>query len=35
MRGWITVESEYLRTEKDLAAWVEIGVTYARTLPAK
>jgi TfoX/Sxy family transcriptional regulator of competence genes len=35
MQGWIRVASEDLRTERQLAAWVERGTAYARSLPAK
>jgi len=35
MKGWILVEPEGLKTEKDLAAWVDTGVKYAASLPPK
>lgn len=35
MPGWLRVDSENLNTEANLARWVEIGKTYARSLPAK
>ena len=35
MRGWLRVDTEHLRTKPQLAKWVRIGVTYARTLPPK
>jgi len=35
MRGWLRVDSEGLGTEHELAAWVEIGASYARSLPPK
>ncbi|HVV57789.1 MAG TPA: TfoX/Sxy family protein [Gaiellaceae bacterium] len=35
MRGWLRVDGEALRTSKDLAAWVERGLAFARSLPAK
>jgi TfoX/Sxy family transcriptional regulator of competence genes len=35
MQGWLRVDSEDLRTNGELAKWVERGVTYARSLPAK
>jgi TfoX/Sxy family transcriptional regulator of competence genes len=35
MRGWLRVDSEHLRTKRQLAEWVERGTTYARSLPAK
>ena len=35
MQGWLRVDSEHLRTKAQLAKWVKLGVTYARSLPAK
>jgi TfoX/Sxy family transcriptional regulator of competence genes len=35
MQGWLRVDSDDLRTERQLAKWVERGTTYARSLPAK
>ena len=35
MAGWLRVETADVDTEPELAAWVERGVAYARTLPAK
>jgi TfoX/Sxy family transcriptional regulator of competence genes len=35
MQGWLRVDSEHVRTERPLAKWVELGTTYARSLPAK
>lgn len=35
MRGWLQVDPEGLRTQRQLAPWVTRGVAYARTLPAK
>jgi TfoX/Sxy family transcriptional regulator of competence genes len=35
MQGWLRVESEDVRTESELARWVDLGTTYARSLPAK
>jgi TfoX/Sxy family transcriptional regulator of competence genes len=35
MRGWLRVDPEDLRTEAELAKWVELGTAYARSLPAK
>ena len=35
MAGWLRVAPEDLRTEGELARWVERGTTYARSLPAK
>lgn len=35
MAGWLRVDGGSLRTKAQLAAWVDRGVGYARTLPAK
>ena len=35
MQGWLRVASEDLRTKRQLAKWVTLGTTYARSLPAK
>ena len=35
MQGWLRVGPEDLRTKRHLAKWVELGTTYARSLPAK
>jgi TfoX/Sxy family transcriptional regulator of competence genes len=35
MRGWLRVGAEDLGTKRQLARWVELGTTYARSLPAK
>ena len=35
MRGWLRVDSEDVRSKRELAKWVELGTTYARSLPAK
>jgi TfoX/Sxy family transcriptional regulator of competence genes len=35
MRGWLRVDSEDLRTKRQLQAWVDRGTSYARSLPAK
>jgi hypothetical protein len=35
MPGWLRVGPDDLRTEGQLAKWVELGTTYARSLPAK
>ena len=35
MQGWVRVDPEDLRTRRQLARWVELGRTYARSLPAK
>ena len=35
MRGWLRVDADEVRAERELAKWVELGTTYARSLPAK
>ena len=35
MRGWLRVDPEDLRTRRQLAKWVELGATFARSLPRK
>jgi TfoX/Sxy family transcriptional regulator of competence genes len=35
MAGWLRVDASDVDTEPELAAWVERGVGYARTLPPK
>ena len=35
MRGWLRVDSEQVRTKRELERWVELGTAYARSLPAK
>jgi TfoX/Sxy family transcriptional regulator of competence genes len=35
MRGWIRVDTEGLRTKRQLEPWVRRGVEYARSLPPK
>jgi TfoX/Sxy family transcriptional regulator of competence genes len=35
MPGWLRVGPEDLRTRPQLAKWVELGTSYARSLPAK
>ena len=35
MQGWLRVAPEGVRTKRDLARWVERGVSYARWLPSK
>jgi hypothetical protein len=35
MEGWLRVGSEHVRQRRQLAAWVERGVSYARSLPSK
>jgi TfoX N-terminal domain len=35
MAGWLRVGTEHVRTERELAKWVAMGTTYARSLPPK
>jgi hypothetical protein len=35
MRGWLRVEAGDVRADAELARWVEVGATYARSLPVK
>lgn len=35
MQGWLRVAPDDLRTNRQLARWVTLGATYARSLPAK
>jgi hypothetical protein len=35
MDGWLRVAHEDVRTRRQLEKWVKLGVTYARSLPAK
>ncbi len=35
MRGWLHVERSAVESDADLRRWVDHGVTFARTLPAK
>jgi hypothetical protein len=35
MQGWLRVAPEHVRTKAQLAKWVKLGTTYARSLPAK
>jgi hypothetical protein len=35
MPGWLRVDSDSIKTKRQLAKWVGLGATYARTLPAK
>jgi hypothetical protein len=35
MPGWMRVDPPDVRTKQQLAKWVALGVTYARSLPAK
>ena len=35
MQGWLRVDSDDVREDDELAAWVERGTAYARSLPPK
>jgi TfoX/Sxy family transcriptional regulator of competence genes len=35
MKGWLVVEADGVKTEKQLRIWVKEGVEFASTLPAK
>jgi TfoX/Sxy family transcriptional regulator of competence genes len=35
MPGWLRVDDEHLRTKRELARWVTVGIGYARSLPPK
>ena len=35
MKGWILVQSKGLTTDKALAKWIQVGIEYALSLPAK
>ena len=35
MNGWIRVSDELIADDSVLATWVEVGLEYARSLPAK
>jgi TfoX/Sxy family transcriptional regulator of competence genes len=35
MQGWLRVNSDGARTRRQLAKWVGLGATYARSLPLK
>jgi TfoX/Sxy family transcriptional regulator of competence genes len=35
MAGWLRVDPEHLRADRELAKWVGLGTAYARSLPAK
>ena len=35
MDGWLRVDAEALRTKRQLERWINEGVRYARSLPAK
>jgi hypothetical protein len=33
--GWLRVAADGVQSKRQLASWVDRGVSYARTLPAK
>jgi TfoX/Sxy family transcriptional regulator of competence genes len=35
MHGWLRIAPEHVRTKRQLAKWVSLGVACARNLPAK
>ena len=35
MPGWLRVDTEHLKTKRDLARWVDRGVAFARSLASK
>jgi hypothetical protein len=35
MPGWLRVGTDEVRTKRQLSEWVQIGTSYARSLPAK
>lgn len=35
MEGWLRVDDEHLKTGRQLSRWVEVGTSYARSLPPK
>ena len=35
MQGWLRVAHDDVRTKRQLARWVKLGTTYARSLPSK
>ncbi len=35
MKGWLLVEADGIKTDKQLSAWVKEGVEFASTLPPK
>jgi TfoX/Sxy family transcriptional regulator of competence genes len=35
MPGWLRVDAGDVTTKRQLARWVDVGVAYARSLPAK
>ena len=35
MKGWLVVEADGMKTDKQLSTWVKEGVEFASTLPPK
>ena len=35
MTGWLRVDAEHVRTKRQLAKWVDLGSSYAGSLPVK
>ena len=35
MTGWLRVDADHVRTKRQLAKWVDIGTSCARSLPVK
>lgn len=35
MKGWLVIEADGVKTDKQLSAWVKEGVGFALTLPPK
>lgn len=35
MSGWVMVAPDGLASERELRSWIDLGLKYARTLPAK
>jgi TfoX/Sxy family transcriptional regulator of competence genes len=35
MQGWLRVDADDVRTKRQLTKWVQVGTTFARSLPAK
>jgi TfoX/Sxy family transcriptional regulator of competence genes len=35
MKGWLLVEADGVKTEKQLSVWIKDGIEFAATLPAK
>jgi hypothetical protein len=35
MHGWLRVDADAVKTKRQLTKWIDLGATYARSLPAK